>query len=90
VEFALIFIREYGIIIFFCLVTNFIFFSKTEKIVFFYLRFVFIIRMLILRRVYPRFRYDKLIFLSWFKFLPISCFLFLINLFIYLMYSYIF
>lgn len=64
VEFALIFIREYGIIIFFSLITNFIFFSKSEKIVFIYLRFFFIIRILILRSVYPRFRYDKLMFLS--------------------------
>lgn len=72
VDFALIFIREYGMIIFFSLLTCFVFFSSIEYL-FFIIRIIFLIRMLILRRVYPRFRYDKLIYLSWFKFLPISC-----------------
>jgi NADH-ubiquinone oxidoreductase chain 1 len=72
VDFALIFIRKYGIIILFSLLTCFIFFSKIE-LFFFIIRVFFLIRMLILRRVYPRFRYDKLIYLSWFKFLPVSC-----------------
>lgn len=72
VDFALIFIREYGMIIMFSLLTCFIFFSKNEW-VFFRISIIFIIRILILRRVYPRFRYDKLIYLSWFKFLPVSC-----------------
>lgn len=63
VDFALIFIREYGIIIFFSLLTCFVFFSKSE-FWFFFISILFLIRILILRRVYPRFRYDKLIYLS--------------------------
>jgi NADH-ubiquinone oxidoreductase chain 1 len=85
VDFALIFIREYGIIIIFSLITCFIFFSKNE-IFFLIISLIFLCSILILRSVYPRFRYDKLIYLSWFKFLPISCIFLIIRLLICLIF----
>lgn len=85
VDFALIFIREYGIIILFSLLTSFVFFRKNE-IIFIFVSILYLIRMLILRSVYPRFRYDKLIYLSWFKFLPISCIFIIISLIIILIF----
>lgn len=68
--FAFLFIGEYGIIIFFSILSCVIFFSLKGLIlliIFFILNFI-----LFIRRVFPRFRYDKLIFLSWFKFLPVT------------------
>jgi len=71
--FALIFLAEYSIILFlsrlFCLIfiiKNYIFFILFIKIRF--LSFIFIW----VRGRYPRFRYDKLIYLTWKIYLPIS------------------
>lgn len=72
--FVFLFLAEYGIIIFFCYFLNLIFFSG-NFVIFSFLLFVFIF----IRRVFPRFRYDLLIKITWTKFLPLSLFfLFLI------------
>lgn len=65
--FVLLFLAEYGIILFFSLFLSFLFFKKS------FIFFVIIIFLLIfIRRVYPRFRYDILIKLMWLKILPFS------------------
>ena len=65
--FVLLFLAEYGIIIFFSILLS-LFFFKTLFFCFFLIIFIFIF----IRRVYPRFRYDILIKIIWIKFLPIS------------------
>ena len=56
VPFTLLFLAEYGIIIFFSFFTSYLFFN----FLFFFSSLVLFLFLLI-RRVYPRFRYDKLI-----------------------------
>jgi len=68
VTFSLIFIAEYGIIITFSLLTGLLF-TRTFLVLIIWL---LISSILILRRIYPRFRYDKLMYLAWYKFLPLS------------------
>jgi NADH-ubiquinone oxidoreductase chain 1 len=72
--FALIFVSEYGIIIFFSLVTG-ILFSSLRFLPFFFLILNFI---LLIRSSYPRIRYDKLISLAWVKILPVRLLIILI------------
>ena len=67
--FAYLFIGEYGIIIFFSLFTRIIFLRSLGLIIFFSL--LLVCTILLIRSVFPRFRYDKLIFLVWFKILPV-------------------
>jgi NADH:ubiquinone oxidoreductase subunit H len=70
--FALLFVGEYGIIIFFSLlrITLFIFIP-----IFFIIFIVLILSFfLLVRSSYPRFRYDFLIELAWIKLLPLSIF----------------
>lgn len=70
-RFVIIFLTEYGIIIFYRLVVLFIFS--------YYIFFLFLFSILLIRRVFPRFRYDKIILLNWFKILPFrTLFLFFI------------
>lgn len=71
--FALIFLAEYSMILFlrsiFCvmfLIKNFFFFLLFVKISFISYLFIWV------RGRYPRFRYDKLIYLTWKVYLPIS------------------
>ncbi len=67
--FVLLFLAEYGIILFFsCLMT--MFFIKIR----FFCFLVLILSFIFIRRVYPRFRYDMLINITWTKFLPLSLF----------------
>ena len=65
--FTLLFLAEYGIIIFFSLFFSFLF-CKRRFLVSFLIIFIF----LLVRRVYPRFRYDKLMGLNWKILLPFS------------------
>lgn len=65
--FVLLFLAEYGIILFFRGLITMLFFGINRGY-FFLLFFLFIF----IRRVYPRFRYDMLIKITWTKFLPIS------------------
>jgi len=71
--FVLLFLREYGIIIFFSLMRDLFFFNYTG------IGVIFLILLILARRVLPRFRYDKLIRLIWKTSLPFVC-LFLILL----------
>nr|YP_005296380.1 NADH dehydrogenase subunit 1 [Cambaroides similis]AEV66754.1 NADH dehydrogenase subunit 1 [Cambaroides similis] len=71
--FALIFMAEYSSILFMSMIFILLFFGTSPLSVFFYLQvtgisFVFIW----VRGTLPRFRYDKLMYLAWKSFLPIS------------------
>lgn len=78
--FALIFLSEYSIILFLRIIFSFIFLFNSFIYIFFYFKLIFIRFLFILvRGSYPRFRYDKLIYLTWKLYLPISLFLLIIN-----------
>lgn len=72
-EFALIFVGEYGIILFFRVLTSILFFRNLYIIII----FIFFFSLLLIRSRFPRYRYDKLITLCWQKFLPVTIFLFI-------------
>ena len=67
VAFVLLFLREYGSLIFFSVLCSVLFFKFSILI-----RFVLFSLLIFVRSSYPRFRYDKIINMFWFKFLPIS------------------
>nr|QLY90122.1 NADH dehydrogenase subunit 1 [Athripsodes aterrimus] len=71
-SFAVIFLAEYISILFFCVFLSFMFLGSISSI-FFFLKVIFLIFSVIwIRGVMPRYRYDKLMYLSWKVFLPIS------------------
>nr|YP_010310373.1 NADH dehydrogenase subunit 1 [Daclera levana]UMY75908.1 NADH dehydrogenase subunit 1 [Daclera levana] len=73
VGFAFIFLSEYMSIIFMSLLTVVMFLGGDLMSIFFYLKLVLIIFWFIwVRGTLPRFRYDKLMYLTWKGFLPIS------------------
>nr|YP_011010705.1 NADH dehydrogenase subunit 1 [Metrocoris communis]WPW47385.1 NADH dehydrogenase subunit 1 [Metrocoris communis] len=79
--FAFIFLSEYMNIIFMSLLTSIFFLGCDLNSFIFYLKMVFIIFLVIwVRGTLPRFRYDKLMYLTWSVFLPIS-----LNYFIFYM-----
>nr|QDI93335.1 NADH dehydrogenase subunit 1 [Roburocoris exiguus] len=85
--FAFIFLAEYANIIFMSLMTCIIFIGCDLYSFFFYMKWVFIIFMFIwVRGTLPRFRYDKLMYLTWKMFLPLSLnyFLFFMGLYFYM------
>nr|AGQ46179.1 NADH dehydrogenase subunits 1 [Bunostomum phlebotomum]QOW40487.1 NADH dehydrogenase subunit 1 [Bunostomum phlebotomum] len=67
VAFVLLFLSEYGSLIFFSVMSSMLFFN-------FSMIFSFIVFSLLIfiRSSYPRFRYDMMMLMFWFKFLPIS------------------
>lgn len=67
VAFVLLFLSEYGSLIFFSVLSSVIFFNFSI----FFAFLVFSI-LIFIRRSYPRYRYDIIIRLFWFKLLPIS------------------
>nr|YP_009310885.1 NADH dehydrogenase subunit 1 [Triodontophorus nipponicus]AOT98919.1 NADH dehydrogenase subunit 1 [Triodontophorus nipponicus] len=67
VAFVLLFCSEYGSLIFFSVMSSMLFF-KFSMIVSFMMFSVIVF----IRSSYPRFRYDKMMTMFWFKFLPIS------------------
>lgn len=74
--FALIFLAEYSIIIFLSILFSLIFLFNSYFYINFYIKVILIRYMFILiRGAYPRFRYDKLIYLTWKIYLPISLFI---------------
>lgn len=74
--FALIFLSEYSIILFLRIIFAFIFLFNSYFYLIFYLKLSFIVFFFIwVRGSFPRFRYDKLIYLTWKLYLPISLFL---------------
>nr|YP_010363511.1 NADH dehydrogenase subunit 1 [Atkinsoniella thaloidea]UNZ12612.1 NADH dehydrogenase subunit 1 [Atkinsoniella thaloidea] len=71
--FALLFISEYSSIIFMCLITNMIFFGGDYIFFGFYLKLIFFCFVFIwVRCSLPRYRYDKLMYLAWKCYLPMS------------------
>nr|WCH62814.1 NADH dehydrogenase subunit 1 [Dromaeolus sp. ZM-2022] len=71
--FALIFLGEYSSILFMSFLFTLIFMGGLISSLIFYFEFLFIsILFLWVRGTLPRFRYDKLMYLTWKSFLPIS------------------
>lgn len=69
--FTLIFLSEYRNILFFSILSGFLFFNFPIIIFFFFFFVIWI------RSVLPRYRFDKLIYLSWKFFIPFLTFMFL-------------
>nr|YP_011002227.1 NADH dehydrogenase subunit 1 [Picromerus viridipunctatus]WPO01488.1 NADH dehydrogenase subunit 1 [Picromerus viridipunctatus] len=77
--FAFIFLSEYMNIIFMSLMTSIIFLGCDLYSLLFYIKVMFIVFWFIwVRGVLPRFRYDKLMYLTWKLFLPLA-----LNMFIF-------
>nr|YP_010363576.1 NADH dehydrogenase subunit 1 [Atkinsoniella xanthoabdomena]UNZ12677.1 NADH dehydrogenase subunit 1 [Atkinsoniella xanthoabdomena] len=71
--FALLFISEYSSIIFMCLITNLVFFGGDYMFFMFYIKLIFFCFGFIwIRCSLPRYRYDKLMYLAWKCYLPMS------------------
>lgn len=71
--FALIFLAEYASILFMRILFCIIFLGRDISSIFFYFRLSFLSFIFIwVRGTIPRFRYDKLIYLAWKRFLPLS------------------
>nr|YP_010329875.1 NADH dehydrogenase subunit 1 [Calyptra minuticornis]UNP54624.1 NADH dehydrogenase subunit 1 [Calyptra minuticornis] len=86
--FALIFLAEYSSILFMSLFFVIIYMGGFDLTIFFYLKLVFISFLFIwVRGTLPRYRYDKLMYLAWKIYLPVSLnyLLFFLGLKIFLM-----
>nr|YP_009243292.1 NADH dehydrogenase subunit 1 [Gasterophilus intestinalis]AMR35672.1 NADH dehydrogenase subunit 1 [Gasterophilus intestinalis]AMR35684.1 NADH dehydrogenase subunit 1 [Gasterophilus intestinalis]QCG71526.1 NADH dehydrogenase subunit 1 [Gasterophilus intestinalis] len=71
--FALIFLAEYSSILFMSMLFSVLFLGGDVFSIYFYFKLVFISFMFIwVRGTLPRFRYDKLMYLAWKSFLPLS------------------
>lgn len=71
--FALLFLGEYTVIIFICVITVIRWLSsRFSPIIFTLYRTILLIIILLVRGVYPRSRYDKLIYYCWKSFLPLA------------------
>nr|YP_010478015.1 NADH dehydrogenase subunit 1 [Chrysodeixis acuta]UVI59372.1 NADH dehydrogenase subunit 1 [Chrysodeixis acuta] len=71
--FALIFLAEYSSILFMSLLFVLIYMGGFNLDIFFYLKLTFISFLFIwVRGTFPRYRYDKLMYLAWKSYLPIS------------------
>nr|QTZ20302.1 NADH dehydrogenase subunit 1 [Spodoptera ochrea] len=71
--FALIFLAEYSSILFMSLLFVLLYMGGYSLSIFFYLKLVFISFLFIwVRGTLPRYRYDKLMYLAWKSYLPIS------------------
>nr|YP_008992972.1 NADH dehydrogenase subunit 1 [Leptobelus gazella]AEE89610.1 NADH dehydrogenase subunit 1 [Leptobelus gazella] len=86
--FAFLFISEYSSIIFMSLITCMVFLGANFMSFFFYLKINFICFLYVwVRSCLPRYRYDKLMYLAWSVYLPLSLnylfFFSLLSLFLY-------
>jgi NADH-ubiquinone oxidoreductase chain 1 len=74
--FVMLFLAEYGSILMLSYLTSVLFFCRRvfTGIIFF--------SVILIRSVYPRFRYDKLIGFVWFKLLPISVYFLVFLIFV--------
>nr|YP_009562359.1 NADH dehydrogenase subunit 1 [Sitotroga cerealella]QAV57716.1 NADH dehydrogenase subunit 1 [Sitotroga cerealella] len=71
--FALIFLAEYSSILFMSLLFVLLYLGGYNMTLFFYLKFSFISFLFIwVRGTLPRYRYDKLMYLAWKSYLPVS------------------
>lgn len=87
--FALIFLAEYARILFIRMLFSVIFLGRDLFSIFFFIKLTFVSFIFIwVRGTLPRFRYDKLIYLAWKRFLPFSLnyLLFIVGLKIFLFY----
>lgn len=87
--FALIFLAEYARILFMSILFIIIFLGGDLNSFIFYIKLIFISFVFIwVRGTLPRFRYDKLIYVAWRRFLPISLnyLIFFLGVKIYLLY----
>nr|YP_010849318.1 NADH dehydrogenase subunit 1 [Krisna quadrimaculosus]WGG89458.1 NADH dehydrogenase subunit 1 [Krisna quadrimaculosus] len=85
--FSLLFISEYCSIIFMSMITCLVFFGGNFYSFFFFLKLVFMCFLFVwVRSSFPRFRYDKLMYLAWKCYLPFvlnySFFFFFISFFV--------
>nr|YP_009732931.1 NADH dehydrogenase subunit 1 [Diaphorencyrtus aligarhensis]QHU77266.1 NADH dehydrogenase subunit 1 [Diaphorencyrtus aligarhensis] len=80
-SFALIFIAEYGMIMFVMMLMMFMFFGGMFKLFFFLFYLLMLFLVIWVRGTFPRFRYDNLMYLNWMSFLP-----FVLNYLIFLIY----
>nr|AWN56231.1 NADH dehydrogenase subunit 1 [Dorymyrmex brunneus] len=69
--FALIFMGEYGMIIFFSFMMSFMFFEIKSVLVMFFWINLFINMVIFMRGLLPRMRYDELMYLCWKIILPV-------------------
>nr|YP_009050205.1 NADH dehydrogenase subunit 1 [Nematodirus spathiger]AGZ64193.1 NADH dehydrogenase subunit 1 [Nematodirus spathiger] len=67
VSFVLLFLSEYGSLIFFSVLSSVLFFNFSL-----FLSFVLFSLLIFIRSAFPRFRYDLMMYMFWFKFLPLS------------------
>lgn len=67
VAFVLLFLSEYGSLIFFRVMSSMLFFGFSV-----FMSFLVFSLLIFIRRAYPRFRYDLMMIIFWFKFLPLS------------------
>jgi NADH-ubiquinone oxidoreductase chain 1 len=81
--FALLFLAEYARIIFIRFILSFIFFGRKSLLIFSSIGCFFCFSFIWVRGCFPRYRYDKLIYLAWKTYLPCSLFI----LFSYINYS---
>lgn len=81
-KFALIFLAEYGNIIFISYIIILLFVSGYIQIFIIFIIFI----LILVRRCYPRYRYDNLIYLTWINFLPFILMLILILFYIIVIY----
>nr|AZL93515.1 NADH dehydrogenase subunit 1 [Torymus sp. ZJUH_2016035] len=72
-SFAMIFIAEYGMIMFMMYFYMILFLGGNIYSLMFYLIYLFMLFLIIwIRGAYPRFRYDNLMYLTWKVYLPVS------------------
>nr|YP_010555007.1 NADH dehydrogenase subunit 1 [Phthiridium szechuanum]UYP50987.1 NADH dehydrogenase subunit 1 [Phthiridium szechuanum] len=72
-SFALIFLAEYMMIMFMSIMFSIMFLGSMMFSFYFYIKFMMILFLFIwVRGTFPRFRYDKLMYLAWKSFLPFS------------------
>lgn len=78
-RFALIFIAEYGIILFIIILFIYFFLGGNIFTIKFYFIYIYLLFLVIwIRGTFPRFRYDNLMYLTWKRFLPVRLNLLLI------------
>nr|QTZ19040.1 NADH dehydrogenase subunit 1 [Brugia malayi] len=71
VGFALLFLGEYGNLLYFSCLTSSLFFGMS-----FFFFYVVVCLIIFCRSAYPRFRFDVLMYICWFLFLPIGFYFF--------------
>nr|YP_010297281.1 NADH dehydrogenase subunit 1 [Lamennaisia nobilis]UML36897.1 NADH dehydrogenase subunit 1 [Lamennaisia sp.] len=80
-SFALIFIAEYGMIMFMMLMLIIFFFSVQFNLFVLILYMFYLFSIIWIRGTFPRFRYDNLMYLNWMSYLPL-----ILNYLIFLIY----